>query len=341
MRRRGYTTLIDPLERRFGSRWAAVLSVPAVAGELFWSAELLVAIGATFGVLLDMPLATAILLAAVVTTFYTMLGGMWAVAYTDVVQLGMVVLGLAVAVPYVLDAVGGLTTVWTAYVSARPEGAGPMPPMTPSSALWSGGAVVAWWDTTAMLVLGGIPWNSYFQRVLSCRTPHDAARHSLLAGALTISLTVPPLLMGLGAFAYPWPEAAQTRLDANPADAMPLLLAYAVPPAVGLMGLAAIIGAVTSSVSASILSAGAMVSWNVVQRLIRPTITLKQLALTIRGSIVVFGAIATVLALRVQSVQALWFFTSDLVFVLLFPQLLCALFDPRANRTGSIAAFSV
>jgi solute carrier family 5 (high affinity choline transporter), member 7 len=40
-------------------------------------------------------------------------------------------------------------------------------------------------------------------------------------------------------------------------------------------------------------------------------------------------------------VQALWFFTSDLVFVLLFPQLLWALFDPRANRIGSIAAFSV
>jgi len=37
----------------------------------------------------------------------------------------------------------------------------------------------------------------------------------------------------------------------------------------------------------------------------------------------------------VQSVQALWFFTSDLVFVLLFPQLIFALFDPKANRTGS------
>ena len=43
----------------------------------------------------------------------------------------------------------------------------------------------------------------------------------------------------------------------------------------------------------------------------------------------------------VQSVAELWFFTADLVFVLLFPQLLWALFDPQANRTGSIAAFSV
>ena len=61
----------------------------------------------------------------------------------------------------------------------------------------------------------------------------------------------------------------------------------------------------------------------------------------IRLSILALGAVAAVLAMRVQSVQQLWFFTSDLVFVLLFPQLVYALYDPRANRLGSISAFSV
>jgi len=77
MRRFGFTTLIDPFEARYGRRWAAVLFLPALGGELFWSAELLVAVGSTFGVILGMKLTTAILLAAVVTTAYTMLGGMW------------------------------------------------------------------------------------------------------------------------------------------------------------------------------------------------------------------------------------------------------------------------
>jgi hypothetical protein len=40
---------------------------------------------------------------------------------------------------------------------------------------------------------------------------------------------------------------------------------------------------------------------------------------------------AVILALKVQSVQALWFFTSDLVFVLLFPQLLWALYDSKGQ----------
>ena len=84
-----------------------------------------------------------------------------------------------------------------------------------------------------------------------------------------------------------------------------------------------------------------MFSWNCCQRLLWPQLSLRQMKRLIRGSIVVLGAGAAVMALKVQSVQALWFFTSDLVFVLLFPQLLFALFDPKANRSGSIAAFVV
>jgi Na+/proline symporter len=329
MRRFGFTTLIDPFEARFGKRWAAVLFLPALAGELFWSAELLVAAGSTFGVILGMNLTSAILVSAVVTTAYTVLGGMWSVAYTDVFQLALVAIGLAAALPFVVGASGGLAHVWSAYVLTRPHGGGLVPSPT------------VWWDTSAMLVFGGIPWNCYFQRVLSCRTPRDASRQSILSGILTIGFTVPPLLMGVAAVSFPWPADLASRLTTAPADTMPLLFAHAVPPVIGLLGLAAIVGAITSSFSSSILSAGSMLSWNCCKRLLRPSLSLLEMKRTIRSSILLFGVVATVLALKVESVQALWFLTSDLVFVLLFPQLVFALFDRRANRTGSIVAFSV
>jgi len=343
MRRHGFTTLIDPFEARFGRLWAAVLFLPALAGELFWSAELLVAIASTFGVVLGMDLPTAILLSAVVTTAYTVLGGMWSVAYTDVLQLGLVAVGLAAALPFVVDGAGGLYGSWLTYVAARPEGSGLLPPLAPQpqSELWGRASVVGWWDVSLMLMFGGIPWNCYFQRVLSCRSPRAAQGQSILSGVLTIAFTAPPLLMGVAAFAYPWSPANVARLQASPADAMPLLFATAVPPAIGLLGLAAIIGAVTSSFSSSILSAGSMLGWNGLKRLVWPSLSAAQLSRAIRSSILLFGAIATVLALRVQSVQALWYFTSDLVFVLLFPQLLFALYDRKANRIGSIVAFAV
>jgi high affinity choline transporter 7 len=123
--------------------------------------------------------------------------------------------------------------------------------------------------------------------------------------------------------------------------ALPLLFAEAVPPWVAIVGLTAIVGAVTSSFSASILSAGSMISWNVVRDLMMPAVSSLAMQRVIRLSIVALAGLAVLLALRVQSVQQLWFFTSDLVFVLLFPQLVYALFDPRANRTGSVVAFVV
>jgi solute carrier family 5 (high affinity choline transporter), member 7 len=339
MRRFGFTTLIDPFEARFGRSWAAVLFIPALAGELFWSAELLVALGSSFGVLLDSELSTAILVSAGVTTAYTMLGGMWSVAYTDIFQLALVAIGLLAALPFALSGAGGLVSSWLHYAVARPDGSNVVPLLQSGGTLWTPPSVVAWWDVSLMLIFGGIPWNCYFQRVLSCQSPQRARGHSILAGVLTIAFIVPPLLMGVAALAYPWPSAVRGRLDVSPAETLPMIFAHAVPPAVGFLGTAAIVGAVTSSFSSSILSAGSMLSWNGLKRLVWPSLSLVEMKRVIRSSILLFGAAATLLALKVQSVQALWYFTSDLVFVLLFPQLVSALFDRRVNRFGSIVAF--
>lgn len=341
MRQLEFTTLIDPFEARFGKRWAAVLFVPAMLGEVFWSAELLAAIGSTFGVLLQMKLATAILLSAVVVIAYTMVGGMWSVAYTDAFQLGLVVLGLVVAMPFIFAAAGGFDAAWSNYLTARAERGMFFPPLEPRGDFWTSQSIIGWWDVSLMLVFGGIPWNCYFQRVLSCQTPRKAQLHSLFAGVLTILLTIPPLLLGVAAFKYNWPSEVLAQLQTNPSETLPMLLKYVVPPAVALLGFGAIIGAVTSSFSSSILSAASMVSWNCCYRLLWPQLSVPQMKRIIRVSIVLLGAAAVVMALKVQSVQALWFFTSDLIFVLLFPQLVFALFDPKANRIGSITAFAI
>ncbi|HEX4947556.1 MAG TPA: sodium:solute symporter family protein [Blastocatellia bacterium] len=341
MRRHEFTTLIDPFEARFGKQWAAVLFLPALFGEVFWSAELLVAVGSTISVMAGMKLSTAILLSAVVIIAYTMLGGMWSVAYTDAFQLGLVALGLLAALPLMLGAVGGLGNALASYQNARPDRFGLFPPLAASGGFWTTPSIVNWWDVSAMLVLGGIPWNCYFQRVLSCQTPKRAQQHSIFAGLLTIAFTVPPLLLGLSALSYRWPANFLAQLQEQPSQTLPMIFQYIMPPLVGLLGLGAIIGAVTSSFSSSVLSASSMFTWNFCHRLLRPNLSVLHMKRLLRTTIVLLGAAATVMAFKVQSVQALWFFTSDLIFVLLFPQLVFALFDPKVNRIGSITAFGV
>jgi high affinity choline transporter 7 len=319
MRERGYHTLIDPFEARFGRHWAAVLFLPAMMAEVFWSAELLVAIGSSFDVILGIHLTSAILLAALVVTVYTMLGGLWSVAYTDVVQLGIVALGLVAALPFILKSTGGLASTWSAYSTMRPAA-------VPSD--------LGWWDVSLMLILGGIPWNCYFQRVLSCKTAEDARQMSIWSGVLTMGFVIPPLLVGIAA-------AVSGRAIGNASEVLPRMLKDAAPAWVAMLGLLAIVGAVTSSFSSSILSAASMFSWNCCKRLLWPGLEGPRMAALLRVSVAVLGGGALLMALKVQSVQALWFFTSDLVYVLLFPQLVCALFDPRANLTGSVTAFCV
>jgi high affinity choline transporter 7 len=84
-----------------------------------------------------------------------------------------------------------------------------------------------------------------------------------------------------------------------------------------------------------------MFAWNVYRRLLKPDMAVGALTMVMRMAIALLGVGAVWMALEVQSVQALWFFTSDLVFVLLFPQLVFALYDSKANLAGSVAAFSV
>jgi high affinity choline transporter 7 len=318
MRQLGFQTLIDPFESRFGKGWAAVLFIPAMMAEVFWSAELLVAIGSSFDVILGIRLTSAILLAALVVTIYTMMGGLWSVAYTDIFQLGLVVLGLMAALPFILGATGGLGPTISAYAASRPAAAPGLP----------------WWDVSLMLILGGIPWNCYFQRVLSCRTARDAQWMSIWSGLLTMAFVVPPLLVGMSA-------AVSGRTIGNASEVLPLMLKQAAPAWVAMLGLLAIVGAVTSSFSSSILSAASMFSWNCCKRLLWPNLSGAKMTALLRLSVAILGGGALLMALKVQSVQALWFFTSDLVYVLLFPQLVYALFDSKANRIGSMAAFFV
>lgn len=74
---------------------------------------------------------------------YTLFGGLYSVAYTDVVQLGFIFIGLWLAVPFALqhESVGSIVTSW-------PEWRGQI----------DGSRWVEWLDSMLLLIFGGIPW---------------------------------------------------------------------------------------------------------------------------------------------------------------------------------------
>ena len=337
MREYEFKTMLDPLAQRFGKKMSAVLFIPALLGEIFWTAAILTALGATFAIVLGLDIQTSIILSAIIAIIYTAIGGLWAVALTDVVQMFILFAGLIIILPFALEVVGGWETAWGIYK----EKMGGLASFIPKQELL-GDYYFNWWENALLLIFGGIPWQVYFQRVLSSKSPKTAVRLSIIAGFVCILAAIPSILIGIIGSAVPsWESFGAAGAPENPALILPYVIRYLTPSIVSALGLGAVAAAVMSSVDSSILSASSMASWNVYRPLLKPKVTNTGLTKVIKRSIWIIGITATILALKIKSVYALWFLCSDFVYTLLFPQLLTALFDKKANVYGSLAGFTV
>ena len=103
MREANYITMLDPLQDRYGKIMGAFLYIPAFLGETFWSASILSALGATLRVILGLEMNLSVIVSACIAVGYTFFGGLYSVAYTDVVQLGCIAVGLWLCVPFSLS----------------------------------------------------------------------------------------------------------------------------------------------------------------------------------------------------------------------------------------------
>uniref|UniRef100_H2YED9 Uncharacterized protein n=1 Tax=Ciona savignyi TaxID=51511 RepID=H2YED9_CIOSA len=139
MRSQGYITMLDPLQRKLGRRMGGLLYLPALLGEIFWSAAVLAALGGTLSVIIDLDIRISVIVSACIAVLYTLVGGLYSVAYTDVVQLACIFIGL---------------------------------------------------------IFGGIPWQVYFQRVLSSDSAAHAQMLSFIAAFGCIAMAVPSILIG-------------------------------------------------------------------------------------------------------------------------------------------------
>ncbi|MBP7283578.1 MAG: sodium:solute symporter family protein [Leptospiraceae bacterium] len=334
MRKFKYRTMLDPLEQRFGKKMTAVLFLPALVGELFWTAAILSALGSTFGIVIGLDFEVSVILSAAVAIGYTALGGLWAVALTDVIQLSLLFLGLGIILPFIIDSSGGMATTWAAY-SAKWGASASFLPSTEAL----GTSYWLWWDYAFLLVLGGIPWHSYFQRVLAAKTDKAAVSFSILAGLICLVAAVPPIIIGMVGGVTDWTSFGGP--PENSLNIMPYVMKYLTPTSIATIGLAAVATAVMSSVDSSILSASSMSVWNIYRPLFDPNIKGHKINQLVKVFVWVNGILATLIALKVQSIYTLWILCSDFVYCLLFPALVTALFDKKSNFYGALAGFIV
>jgi len=338
MRDSRYVTMIDPFTQKYG-RWGALQALPAAMSEIFWSASILSALGSTLQVLLHIDTTTSVIISAVIAVLYTLMGGLISVAYTDVFQLFFIAFGLFLALPFALmdPAVSSIdvgTTDWMGTVESHKWG--------------------EWVDYWFLLLLGGIPWQCYYQRVLSSKTSRRAQVLSYGGGLIALIMTVPSVLFGAIGRATDWEKTEYGRTPHIPTEEeaadgavddtkliLPLCLQYLTPTWVAFFGLGAISAAVMSSTDSSMLSASTMLARNVYKTVFRPKASEREVLYVLWVCIVINCSIATAMAIHYGSVYYLFVLCGDFVFVVVFPQLLLVIYYDKSNTYGSVFAFGL
>jgi solute carrier family 5 (high affinity choline transporter), member 7 len=326
MRREGYVTMLDPFQRKYGSRMGGILFIPALLGEIFWSAAILSALGATISVIIDISNTTSIIISAIVVIIYTLFGGLYSVAYTDVVQLFCIFIGLWISIPFALK-----NKATSNIFETKDKWMGSVEPNYYAN----------YADLMLVLIFGGIPWQVYFQRVLSARTEKSAMYLSYIAAFGCFLMAIPSVLIGAIAKSTNWNETSYGRPITQDQEKLilPLVLQYLTPSFVSFIGLGAVSAAVMSSADSSVLSASSMYARNVWKLVFRNKASELEILWVMRIGIFFVGILATIMGITIQTVYGLWFLCADLVYVILFPQLFCVIYLRDSNTYGSLVAY--
>uniref|UniRef100_A0A3P9MDF5 High affinity choline transporter 1 n=1 Tax=Oryzias latipes TaxID=8090 RepID=A0A3P9MDF5_ORYLA len=342
MRSRGYVTMLDPFQQLYGKRMGGLLFIPALMGEIFWSAAILNALGATLSVIVDINIKMSVIISALIAIFYTLVGGLYSVAYTDVVHpltscaYGNLQLKTNSTI-YCLNFINKYYFVDITVSAVKKVHQAPWKGSINKDDIW------VWIDNFCLLMLGGIPWQVYFQRVLSASSATYAQVLSFLAAFGCLIMAVPSVLIGAIGASTDWNQTSYGSIapkDKDQADMiLPIVLQHLCPPFVSFFGLGAVSAAVMSSADSSILSASSMFARNIYQLAFRQSASDREIVWVMRITIFVFGGLATMMALVTGTVYGLWYLSSDLVYVIIFPQLLSVLFVKGTNTYGSVAAY--
>lgn len=319
-------TLGDFFKVRFGRRTELVASIclaPPYAGYI---AAQLVAMGLILKSVTGIPIWQGILASASIVTFYTYIGGMWAISITDFVQGIMIILGLLVLAIVLANEAGGASAVLS---EVDPNTFKFLPAFEFKE--W-----VAYLAAWSVLGLGSIPSQDVFQRVMSSGSVKTAVRSCYIGGVMYLTIAMLPLFISL-CTKHLHPEMA----DGNEQLALPnMVLAYTALP-IQVLFFGSLLSAIMSTTSSAILAPASILSENLIRPIAGHRLTDSQFLIVTRICVLVFAVIGTVMASMRTNIYELVGESSILSLVSLFAPLTFGLYWRRSSSTGAILSMAM
>lgn len=318
----GFYTAGDFLEYRFGQQVRVVIASLVWIGTLFILAGQLIAGAAVLEVVAGIPRGMGAAIGAVAMTIYFVAGGLLSSAWVNLLQLIVLMIGFALAIPPVLAAIGGLSGL-TANPALPPGFLDPFH-TSPETAV-SGWKLLAIYGPAFMLSPGLI------QKAYGARDERAVRLGIGAQGVCLLFFSFVPVFIGMAGRVL-HPEIPNTNL------VMPTVLAQDLSPWLGALGLAAVFSAEVSTCDAILFMLSTSLSQDLYKRIINPAASDAQVLRVARVAAVVGGVIGTGLAIQLTTIaQALTIFYT-LAGVALFVPVVAGLAGRRGEAPEALAA---
>lgn len=288
-------TIGDFYRKRYNKPVEVVTSVAITASYLGWTSAQLTALGLVFSVLSGgaIDLNTGILIGGAIVLAYTIWGGMWSVAMTDLFQSVVILVGLCAIAWLVSDMAGGSgKVIAAAYDAGKFE-------------FWPKGGTKEWlWFAAAWMTLaiGSIPQQDVFQRVTSAKDERTAVRATLAGAAIYFCFAFVPIFIAYCALVVD-PSMAKLFEAEDGREIqriLPDLILNRTPLWAQVLFFGALLSAIMSTASGALIAPTALATENIVRPFFR-NMSDRQFLLLLRVVLVTFTLAALLFALNSKS----------------------------------------
>jgi len=324
-------TISDYYRKRYGSAVEIICSLIIMLSYLGWVSAQVTALGLVFNLLSGgaVSITMGMVIGVVSILAYTLFGGMWSVAVTDFVQMIILVVGLMVLAFFAADMAGGAGKVIDLATSRDLFQFWPEP---------SWHDMVFFFAAAITMMLGSIPQQDVFQRVMSANTEKSAVRGTVIGGSAYILFAFVPMFLVASALII-MPEATAGLLKDDPQKVLPTLVMEKMPFVMQVLFFGALLSAIKSCASATLLAPSVTFTENI-WRQFRPKVSDRENLKTMRISVLVFSACVLAYSIRMQGtpIYELVSGAYQVPLVGAFVPLVMGLYWKRATTQGALLA---
>jgi solute:Na+ symporter, SSS family len=321
-------TIGDFYRVRF-NRWVElVMSICIMVSYLGWVSAQVTALGLVFNIITNGAVTqeTGMMIGISIVLVYTLFGGMWSVALLDFVQMTVIMAALLMIAVLISGDAGGF-----GHVIGQAETSGKL------KFLPSGGsdAWIAFVGAGVTMMLGSIPQQDVFQRMTSAKDEKTSVLGSVLGGVLYFGFAFIPMFLAFSATLID-PAFFNDLVKNDSQMVLPRLILDHTPLVAQVLFFGALLSAIMSTASATLLAPSVMVSENILKHFISKHTSDRQLLRNTRLILLAFGGVVLWFALHSKS--SIFEMVEEAYEVTLagaFVPLAFGLYWKRANNQGA------